>query len=546
MMAPKGLGVTGGRVAIVGRMDRPTRAGAKGDTVETAQQQLSELQRRRWYALIVVSVGSFMTPFDASIVAVALPAMGENLQLSYSQGLWAQAAYLLVTSVLLIPAGRVADSRGPVGYYLLGTVIFALGSVGAALSPNGLILIFSRCVQGVGGAFVFATAVAIVTAAFPARERGRALGLNTMATYLGLTAGPVIGGLIVTHFSWRWIFFINVPIALATLLVGWNLIGVEHRDRLAERELAGPGAGAKAAGTGGAVKGTAGDAALRLARAPRRVDVLGAVILGGMLVALFVPLTYSPLWGWGTAKVIAPLAVAVALFVGFILAEDRVREPMLDLDLLRKNRVFAAANSAVFLNYMAVFAATTLTAVYLEIAQGRSAQQAGLLLLAQPVLMAALSPFTGRLSDRIGSRVLATTGMVLIGGGMAQLAFVSSSAGRVLLALGTIGVGMACFSAPIVSAIMGSVGRSQLSLASGFLSTMRFTGQGISMAVLGAIAAWRLGAEGGRIILLGETGSGASASAFADGYQVAMLVGAALALVGAAISWSAKSRGNAG
>ncbi|MFH0917225.1 MAG: MFS transporter [bacterium] len=522
-------------------MDHRTRAD-KNHTEATTELPQSELQRRRWYALAVVSIGAFMTPFDASIVAVALPAMGADLHLSYSQGLWAQAAYLLVTSVLLIPAGRVADSRGPVRYYLLGTVIFALGSVGAAVSPNGLILIVSRCVQGAGGAFMFATSSAIVTAAFPARERGRALGLNVMATYLGLTGGPVIGGLIVTHFSWRWIFFINVPIALATLVAGWTLIGMERRDRLADRSLAGPAAGKAAAGAAAAGAGETGGATARLPRPSRHVDVLGAVLLGGLLVALFVPLTFSPLWGWGSARVIAPLIAAVIFLVGFIMVEDRVRDPMLDLDLLRKNRVFASANSAVLLNYMAVFAATTLTAVFLEIVQGRSPQRAGLMLLAQPVLMAVLSPFTGRLSDRVGSRLLATFGMVLIAGGMAQLAFIAGATGRVLLALGTLGVGMACFSAPNISAVMGSVERSQLSLASGFLSTMRFTGQGISIAVLGAIAAWKLGAEGGRIILLGETGSGASAAAFADGYQVAMLVGAALALVGAAVSWTAKTR----
>ena len=520
-------------------MDHRTRA-HKNHTEATTEIQQSELQRRRWYALAVVSIGAFMTPFDASIVAVALPAMGASLHLSYSQGLWAQAAYLLVTSVLLIPAGRVADSRGPVRYYLLGTVIFALGSVGAAVSPNGPILIVSRCVQGVGGAFMFATSSAIVTAAFPARERGRALGLNVMATYLGLTGGPVIGGLIVTHFSWRWIFFINVPIALATLVAGWTLIGMERRDQLADRPLAGPAAGKAAAGAG-----ETGGATGRPPRPPRHVDVLGAVLLGGLLVALFVPLTFSPLWGWGSANVIAPLIAAVIFLAGFILVEDRIRDPMLDLDLLRKNRVFASANSAALINYMAIFAATTLTAVFLEIVQGRSPQRAGLMLLAQPVLMAVLSPFTGRLSDRVGSRVLATIGMVLIAGGMAQLAFIAGSTGRVLLALGMLGVGMACFSAPNISAVMGSVDRSQLSLASGFLSTMRFAGQGISIAVLGAIAAWKLGPEGGRIILLGETGSGASAAAFADGYRVAMLVGAGLALVGAAVSWTAKSRKSA-
>lgn len=473
---------------------------------------LTELQRRRWYALAVVSIGSFMTPFDASIVAVALPAMGADLQLTYSQALWAQAAYLLITSVLLIPAGRFTDSRGLVRYYLLGTAVFALGSVLAALAPSGNVLIAARCVQGAGGALVFSTSVAIVTAAFPAQERGKALGLTTTAVYLGLTLGPVLGGLIVTHADWRWIFFINVPIAAVTVAAGWSLIGVERRDRLNEK----------------------------IARPSRRVDWAGAILLGAALVALFVPVTYSPLWGWSGARSIVPLVAAALLFGAFVLVEDRVREPMLDLDLLRKNRVFRGANAAALINYMAVFAVTTLTAVFLQIVQGLSAQQAGLVLLAQPVLMAVLSPFTGRLSDRVGSRVLAMSGMLLVALGMLQLSFVSGSMGQVLLALGTVGLGMALFSAPNISAVMGSVDRSQLSLASGFLSTMRFTGQGISMAVLGAIAAWKLGSEGGRMIFLGEAGSAASADAFADGYRAAMLVGAVLAAFAAAISWTAK------
>jgi MFS family permease len=161
-------------------------------------------------------------------------------------------------------------------------------------------------------------------------------------------------------------------------------------------------------------------------------------------------------------------------------------------------------------------------------------------LLAEPVMMAVLSPFTGRLSDRVGSRPLATLGMVVIAAGMTQLAFISTSVGRALGALATVGFGMAFFSAPNISAVMGSVERSQFNLASGFQSTMRYTGQGLSMAVLGAIAAWRLGAEGAKIIFLGEEGSLSSAAAFGDGYRAAMLVGAALALVGAGVSWMAK------
>jgi MFS family permease len=368
---------------------------------------------------------------------------------------------------------------------------------------------------------MFATAAGMITAAFPPRERGRALGLNTTAVYLGLTLGPVLGGVIVSHASWRWIFLINVPIALVTMVASAVLVAIERRDRQAAATL---------------VRYASGPPAVP----SRGLDLPGALLLGGGLVALFLPLTLSPLWGWTGGRTIGLLVAAVGLLVLFVVVEDRVREPMLDLDLLRKNRVFAAANGALIINYIGVFAVATLTAVFLQIVQGRSAQTSGLMLLAQPVVMAALSPFTGRLSDRVGSRLLASFGMVVISVGMVQLAFASTSVGRVLAALATGGLGMAFFSAPNISAIMGSVERSQLSLASGFLSTMRFTGQGLSMAVLGAIAAWKLGADGARIIFMGGEGSLSSAAAYADGYRAAMLVGAALTLVGAAVNWMAK------
>ena len=458
-----------------------------------------------------------MTPFDASIVSVALPALGKDLHLSYSQGLWAQAAYLLLATVFLIPAGRIADSHGPARYYLLGTAVFGLGSIAAALSPTASVLILARCIQGAGGAFMFATSAAIVTTAFPPAERGRALGLNVMAVYVGLTAGPAVGGLIVAHTTWRWIFFINVPIAVLTLIAGWRLRAMERRAQAA----AGP------------KRPTAG------------LDWQGAVLLGGALAALFIPLTFFPLWGWANPKFLALLASAVLLFVAFVVVEDRRSDPMLDLDLIRKNRVFALANSATLFNYLAVFGVTTLTAVFLEVTQGRSAQQTGLMLLVQPVLMATLAPISGRLSDRVGSRLLATAGMVLIAAGMALMAFAGSSVIRVLLALAIIGVGMAGFSAPNMSAVMGSVDRSQLNLASGFLAAMRFCGQGLSIAVLGAIAARSLGPQGARIIFLGDAASAASASAFAEGFRAAMLAGAGLALFGALLSSGTKAKRSA-
>ncbi len=484
------------------------------DISTTKVQSPSELQRRRWRVLVIASVGVFMATLDSSIVAVALPAIGPHLRLTYSDALWVQAAYILVVTVLVIPVGRLADMRGPLRLFTLGVLLFGLFSVVAALSFDGLFLVVARVFQGVGGALLAATSVAIVTAAFPPEERGRALGLNFMVAYLGLTLGPPLGGLILTHLGWRWIFLVNAPIAVAILVGGWDILGAERRDRAAERERRGI-----------PVEGG-------------HTDTLGAALLAMMLVTLFVPLIFSPLWGWANGRTIGLLAAAVVLAGLFILVEGRVRDPVLDLSLFRRNRVFAGANAASLLYFAAAYGVTIFTAVFLEVVQGRSAQRAGLILLTQPAIMTAFAPFTGRLSDRVGSHGLAAAGMIVMAAGMGQLALVSSSTSvwRVVAALATLGLGMAFFAAPNVSAVMGSVDRSQLGVASGVRATINFCGQGLSIALLGAIAASKLGPAGGRVILLGESAGLTNAQAFAAGYREAMLAGAGLALAGALAS----------
>jgi EmrB/QacA subfamily drug resistance transporter len=465
--------------------------------------------RRRWQLLALTSVGSFIVPFDGSVVSVALPSIGADLQLSFSASIWVQAAYLLTTAVLLIPVGRLADQHGRVRFYLLGIAVFTLSSLFCAVSMNGAWLIGGRIVQGMGASLLFATAAAIVTAVFPPSERGRALGVNVMAVYIGLSLGPPLGGLLVDTLGWRSIFVINLPIGIIVFL--WGLMMLPRSERLRE--------------------------------APR-VDWAGTTLLGAFLVSLLVPLSFAPEWGWGDQLTTGLLVLAAATLVGFIVVERRVKDPVLDLDLLLHNRLFAAANLAALLNYMALYAITVLTAIYLVIVQGRSASATGLLILSQPLIMAVLSPFSGRLSDRIGSRVLTTGGMVTIAAGMVLLAMMPEQAPvwQVAARLGLVGLGMAAFSAPNASAIMGSVRRDQLSVASAFMGTMRTSGQALSVALLGGIAASQLGRLGGRLLFThgrdgGAAGLAAQAvSGYAQGYRYAMLTGAALALVGAAVS----------
>lgn len=468
-----------------------------------------DAHRRRWELLALSSVGAFMGPLDGSIVSVALPAVSPSLHLSFGAAMWVQAAYLLAMAVLLIPLGRLADQHGRVRFYLIGTAVFTLGSLLAALSMSGAWLIVSRVVQGSGAALMVATSAAIVTAVFPPQERGKALGINVMAVYIGLTIGPPLGGILVDTLGWRWIFLINLPIGVIVLVWGWFMLPRAER-----------------------VEG-----------APR-VDFAGAALLGTFLISLLVPLTFAPEWGWAAPLTLGLLVISAAAFVAFVLIESHVRSPLLDLDLLLHNRLFAAANLAALLNYMALYAISVLTAIFLQVVQGRSASLTGLLILSQPLLMAVLSPFSGRLSDRIGSRVLATGGMVTIALGMVLLAAMPASApvGQVAGYLAIVGLGMAAFSAPNTSAIMGSVRRDQLSVASAFIGTMRTSGQALSVALLGGIAAGQLGRMGSRLLFTHGHVAGAAGlatravSGFAQGYRYAMITGAVLALVGAAVS----------
>ena len=471
---------------------------------------LDELHERRWELLALSSVGAFMAPLDGSIAAVALPAISPDLHLSFSASIWVQAAYLLAMAVLLIPLGRLADHRGRVHFYLAGIVVFTFGSLLAALSMNGPWLIVSRTIQGAGGALMSATAAAIVTAVFPPRERGRALGINVMAVYVGLSVGPVLGGQLVDHFGWRSIFLVNLPIGVAGLIWGWLLLPRGER-----QEAAAP-----------------------------RPDVFGTVLLGAALICLLVPLTFASEWGWAAARTVSLLVLSAASLAAFVFTEVRVKDPVLDLDLLLHNRLFASANLAALLNYMALYAISILTAVFLEVVQGKSAGLTGWIMLGQPGVQALLSPLSGRLSDRVGSRLLSTSGMVIIAAGMVLLATMPAGVGipRVVASLALVGLGLAAFSAPNTSAIMGSVGRSQLSVASAFLGTMRVTGQALSVAVLAGIAASKLGRLGGRVLYSGGHGAGSHALAllaathYAQGYRMAMVTGAGLALVGAVAS----------
>jgi EmrB/QacA subfamily drug resistance transporter len=407
--------------------------------------------------LLVTTIGSFMAPFDGSIVTIAIPSIAASMMIGLETVVWISLAYLLVLTVLLINAGRLADLRGRKRTYILGFIIFTAGSILCGASATGSQLVIFRALQGIGAAFIAANSPAIVTESFQSWERGKALGINAMAVYVGLTTGPVIGGILVQSFGWRSIFYVNVPIGILVV----SLASMKLKER-------------KASSSG------------------ERFDFAGAVTLSVALASLLAGLTLGGSFGWYSSATLALLVLTVSAFLLFIYAERSLtRHPIFDLSLFTENRLFAAANIAALLNYIAISGVTFMISIYLQDIQGLQPESAGVFLIAMSVAMALLSPPSGWLSDRFGSRSLSTVGMVIVTVGLLLLSQLNAASpvGDIVLRLTFLGIGFGLFSSPNTRAVMSSVDADKLGVASGTLSTMRATGQSVGLALATAVIA---------------------------------------------------------
>jgi EmrB/QacA subfamily drug resistance transporter len=396
--------------------------------------------------LAVATMTSFLTPFMGSSINIALPAIGEEFSMDAVSMSWVVSAYLLASAVFLLPIGRIADIYGRKKILLSGIIAFTVFSFLVAITTSAPVLIALRALQGVGSAMIFGTGVAILTSAFPARERGRALGINVASVYMGLSLGPFLGGILTENFGWRSIFWVNVPLGLIVIfMILWKLKG-EWAEAKGEK-----------------------------------FDFVGSFIYGVSLVAVMYGLSSLP----GLSAVWFLLAGGLCL-LAFIGWELKTRSPLLNLNLIRHNVVFAFSNMAALINYSATFALAFLLSLYLQYTQGMSAQTAGLILIAQPVVMAIVSPIAGRLSDRIQPRIFASLGMALTCGGLLYFSFIDdgTAMGVIILGLVVVGLGLALFSSPNTNAIMGSVESRYYGVASAVLSTMRMIGNMFSMGVV--------------------------------------------------------------
>ncbi len=409
----------------------------------------------RKVVLIVASLSSFLTPFMGSSVSVALPAIGEAFSLDALTLGWVSTSYLIASSVFLLPLGRAADIYGRKRIFIWGLTVFTLSSVLVALSPFISMLITFRILQGVGSSMVFGTGTAILIEAYPLEERGRVLGINLAATYLGLSLGPFLGGVLTGSFGWESVFLVNVPLSVTALILALKGIEEGHRDE-------GPGT----------------------------FDVAGSLIYSVSLVGVM----------YGFSKIPGEVGFALTLagmmgLVFFIVWEGKVEGPVLDMGLMTRNRQFAFSNLAAFIHYSATFAITFLMSLYLQYVRGMSPEGAGLVLVSQPVVMMLLSPVAGRLSDKIEPRFIASLGMAVTCLGIFFLVFLheSTSLVNILLPLAILGLGFALFSSPNTNAIMSSVEKSSYGLASGMVATMRLTGQTASMGIVLALFAVFIG-----------------------------------------------------
>ncbi|MEJ2665589.1 MAG: MFS transporter [Deinococcales bacterium] len=459
----------------------------------------------KWVTLAIVGIGVFMATLDSSIVNISLPAIAHRFGVPLNGAIeWVVIAYLLVVAAVLLSVGRVADMIGHKPIWVAGLIVFTLGSALCGAAPSLTGLVGFRAFQGLGGAFLMALSPAMLTTAFPPHERGRALGLNAVIVALGVSTGPTLGGILTESFTWRAIFYVNVPI---------GIIGIAAAVRLLRR---------------------------RTSRRRERFDPLGAVLLALGLGGLTLGLSFGQEWGWGSPGLLASLAVGVAALATLLVAERHVAEPVVDLTLFR-NRLFAAANVSLVLSFLALFAVSFLLPFYLEELRGFSTLTAGLLLTPLPLTIALIAPYSGSLADRIGTRWLASIGLAVACGGLVLIASLSAHTAlwRVIATLVFTGVGQGLFQSPNNSALMGAAPRHRQGVAAGMLATGRVVGQSVSVALAGAIFIGLGGAAAGARLALARTGVAAAAGdatalqhTVAGAFHAAFLVSAAIAAFG--------------
>ena len=457
----------------------------------------------KWWALSCTSLGMLLATINSGTLIIALPDLERSLGTSLLQLVWVILAYMIASTVLVLTAGRLSDLFGRKKAYVGGFVVFALASLGAGFSGSGTELILWRIVQGVGGAFLFANSGALVTDAFPREQLGVAMGTNTMVAATGLVLGPVLGGALV-ELSWHWVFWFNVPFALAGALWGGLVL----------RELAKPDS-------------------------VRGLDIPGTLTFIAGLTGLVLGISKGGLSGWDDPVVIGGLIAAAVLLPAFVLIEHRGRAPMLDLTIF-EDRLFAAATAAAFINGLSRFALLFVFVFYFQGAQGDDPITAGIKLAPLAIGMLVSSPLAGLAADRHGSRGLAAWGMVVSAVGLALMTTLQAGSPywQSSLWLLIVGVGSGLFNSPNTAAMMGAVPAQRRGIAAGARTMVQNTGAVVSIAFVLAIVTAAIPQDVLFKIFSGLASglTDAQLEPFIHNMHVALLVLALTSLVGAGVS----------
>ncbi|MGC8825767.1 MAG: MFS transporter [Anaerolineae bacterium] len=446
----------------------------------------------KWWVLVSVGIATFMTALDSSVVNAVLPIITRDFQSDMLITSWVVTVFLLVLSGLLLTFGRLGDLHGHKRVFVIGFVVFVIGSAACSFAPSVWALIASRAFQAVGSAILASNGPAILTTTFPPQQRGQALGMQATMTYLGLTLGPSLGGFLTALFGWRSVFFINIPIGLFALLIATRVIPAGKVTNHAER-----------------------------------FDPLGAGVFMVGLVTLLFGLNRGRDWGWLSPRTLGCIAAALVLLALFVRVERRVPYPMLDLGLFR-SRTFTVATASAIIVYICLYSVSILMPFYLIQARGMSPDHAGLILSAQAVVMAVLSPLTGTLSDKIGSFWLTSAGLMVLALSMALISLLGPQTplARVPLLLGVLGIGMGLFTTPNNNALMGAAPRHRQGVAGGIMASARNAGMVLGIGFSSAIFS---------TVELQAQRAG-DPLAFYRGFHVTFLVMAGTALVGLFVS----------
>jgi MFS family permease len=433
----------------------------------------------RQTTLFIAMVASFANPFAGSSLSIAIPFIGTEFQASATSLSWVISALMLTTITLSVPFGRLADLWGKRRVFNTGIFIFAVATLLGTFAPSLAALIALRVVQGVGGAMVISTNMAILVDVFPARERGRVLGLTVMCTYIGLSLGPVLGGVITHYLNWRAVFAATSGVSLIAFIVA-----VSTMPRLSKAVGA---ADATIVGdAGGTVAGTVVAKADSPTINPASIVLYMAAMFSFMYgFTVFAQHVYSYIL----------LGAGAVLFVVFVWHESKVPFPVVEMRLFKGNRNYVFSNLAALLNYAATFALGYILAIYLEVVKGYPSDIAGLILVTQPILMAIISPIAGRLSDRWSPFVMSSVGMAICVVSMLSFLFLDADSPliHVIVNLAIVGVGFGIFSSPNTNAVMSSVSPGDFGVANSILSTMRSVGQVSSMAIITIVMHFTIG-----------------------------------------------------